>query len=71
MESTQQTVVVAAVVVLVTADVDADENSEGVMEKAAELVAGLAEIADECLNSTALIYLTPLARLCGRAHKTQ
>ena len=62
-KSNQQTVVVAAEVVLVTADVDADKDLEGVMEEAAEVVARLAEIAEECLTSTALIYPTPLARL--------
>ena len=38
-KSTQQTVVVAAEVVLVTADVYADENMKEVMVEAAEVVA--------------------------------
>ena len=63
MESTLQTVVGAAVVVLVTADVDADEDLEGLMEDALEVVAQVAEIAEECLTSTALISPTPLANL--------
>ena len=37
-ESTQQIVVAAAMVVLVTADVDADEDLEGVMEESAEVI---------------------------------
>ena len=39
---------VADEVVLVTADVDADEDMEGVMGEAAEVVAGVIEIAEEC-----------------------
>ena len=54
---------VAAKVILVTVDVDADEHMEGVMEEAAEVVAGVIEIAEECLTSTALISPTPLAHL--------
>ena len=54
---------VAADVVLVTADVDADKDMEGVMGEAAEVVAGVIEIAEECLTSTALISPTPLANL--------
>ena len=54
---------VAAEVILVTADVEADEDTEGVMGEAAELVAGVIEIAEECPTSTALISLTPLAHL--------
>ena len=54
---------VAAEVVLVTSEVDADKDMEGVMGEAAEVVAGLIEIAEECLTSTALIYPTPLAHL--------
>ena len=60
---TQQTVVVAVKVFLVTTDVDADEDMEGVMGVAAEVVTGVIEIAEECLTSTALIYPTPLAHL--------
>ena len=63
MESTWQTVVVAAVVVLVTADVDADEDLEGVMEETEEVVAGVADIVEKCLTSTALISPNPLAHL--------
>ena len=48
---------------LVTADVDADEDMEGVMEEAAEIVARVIKIAEECPTSTALIYPTPLAHL--------
>ena len=36
---------------------------EGVMGEAAEVVAGVREIAEECPTSTALIYPTPLAHL--------
>ena len=54
---------VAAEVVFVTTDVDADKDKEGVTEKAVEAVAGVIEIAEECLTSTALIYPTPLAHL--------
>ena len=54
---------VAAEVVLVTSEVDADKDMEGVMGEAAEVVAGLIEIAEECLTSTAFIYPTPLAHL--------
>ena len=61
--STQQTVVVAAEVVLVTVDVDAEEDMEGLMGEAAEVVAGVIEIAEEYPASTALIYRTPLAHL--------
>ena len=43
-KSNQQTVVVAAEVVLVTADVDADKDMEGVMGEAAEVVAGVIEV---------------------------
>ena len=63
MESTHQTVVAADVVVLVTSDADAEKNLEGVMEEAAELVSGVAEIAEECPTSTALISPTPLTHL--------
>ena len=62
-KSTQQTVVVAAEVVLVTVDVDADRDMKRVMEKAAEVVARVIDIAEECPTSTALIYPTPLAHL--------
>ena len=61
MESNQQIVVAAAMVVLVTADMDADEYLEEVMGEAAEVVAGVAAIAEQCPTSTALISLTPLA----------
>ena len=54
---------VAANVVLLTTDVDADEDMEVVMEEAAEVVAGVIEIAEECLTSMALISPTPLAHL--------
>ena len=54
---------VAAKVILVTADVDADEDMEGVMEEAADVVSGVAEIAEQCPTSTALISPTPLAHL--------
>ena len=54
---------VAADVVLVTADVDADKDMEGVMGEAAEVVAGVIEIAEECPTSTSLISPTPLANL--------
>ena len=54
---------VAAEVVLIIADVDADEDREGVMEEAVEVVSGVADIAEECLTSTALISLTPRAHL--------
>ena len=54
---------VAADVVLVTADVDADKDMEGVMGEAAEVVAGVIEISEECLSSMAFISLTPLAHL--------
>ena len=60
---TQQTVVVAAEVVLVTVDVDADEYMEGLMREAAEVVAGVIEIVEECPTSTALVSPTPLAHL--------
>ena len=54
---------VAAEVVLVTVDVDKYEDMEGVMEEAAEVVAVVIEIAEECPTSTALIYPTPLVHL--------
>ena len=54
---------VAAKVVLVTVDVEADEEMVGVMEEAAEVGAGVIEIAEECPTSTALISLTPLMHL--------
>ena len=54
---------VAAVVVLVTADVDAHKYFEVLMEEAAYVVDGVEEIAEECPTSTALIYPTPLAHL--------
>ena len=54
---------VAAEVVLVNADVDADEDMEGVMEEAAEVVAGVIEIAEEFLTPTALISPIPLEYL--------
>ena len=54
---------VAALIVLVTLDVDADEGLEGVMEEAADVVSGVAEIAEQCPTSTALISPTPLAHL--------
>ena len=54
---------VSAEVVLVTADVDNDEDMEGVMEEAAEDVAGVIEIAEECPKSKELISPTPLAHL--------
>ena len=60
-KSNQQTVVFAAEIVLVNADVEADEDMEGVMGDATEVVAGAIEIAEECLTSTPLIYPTPLA----------
>ena len=62
-------VVFAAVVILVTADVDVDvdvdvdKDLEGVVEEVAEVVAGVIEIAEECPNSTVLISPTPLAHL--------
>ena len=62
-KSTQQTVVVAVEVVLVTADVDADEDMEGLMGNTAEVVAGVIEIAEEFPTSTALISPTPLNNL--------
>ena len=81
-EFTQQIVVVAAVVILVAADVAAAKNMEEVVEEAAEEVAGVAEVAEECLTSTALISPTTLALLPtknglrsvqegGRSHVTQ
>ena len=48
---------------MVTTDVDADEDMEGVMGVAAEVVTGVIEIAEECLTSTALISPTPLAHV--------
>ena len=54
---------VAAEVVLVTADTDVNEDMEGVTEEAAEVVAGVIKIAEECLTSMALISPTPLAHL--------
>ena len=48
---------------MVTADVDTDEDMEGVTEEAVEVVARLIEIAEECPTSTALISLTPIAYL--------
>ena len=60
---TQKTVVVAAEVVLVTSDVDTDEDMEGVMGEASEVVARVIEIAEERLTLTALISPTPLAHL--------
>ena len=54
---------VAAEVFLVTVNVDPDEDMEGVMGEAAEVVAGVIEIAEECTTSTALISLNPLAHL--------
>ena len=54
---------VAAEDVLVTTDVDADGDMEGVMEEAAELVAGVIDISEEYSTSTALISPTPLAHL--------
>ena len=48
---------------LVIADVDADKDLEEVEEEAAELVAVVAEIVEECLTSTALTSPTPLAHL--------
>ena len=42
---------------------DADKDMEGVMEKAAEVVARVIEIAEERPTSTALISPTPLANL--------
>ena len=62
-KSSQQTVVVAAKVVLVTTDVDEDEDMEGVMGEAAEVVAGVIEIAEEFPTSAALISPTPLTHL--------
>ena len=53
---------VVAKVVLVTADMDTD-NTEGLMGEAAEVVAGVIEIEEECPTSTALISTTPLAHL--------
>ena len=46
---------------MVTADVD--EDMEGVMEEAAEVVDGVIEMAEECPTSAALISPTPLAHL--------
>ena len=63
MEFTQQTVVVAAVVIFLAADVDADKYLEEVMEEAAEEVARVGEVVEECQTSTALISPTPLTRL--------
>ena len=56
---------VAAKVVLVTADVevDVDKDMEGVMGESAEVVAGVIEITEECPTSTALISPNPLAHL--------
>ena len=54
---------VAAEVVLVTADVDADKDIEVVIEEAAEVVSRVIEIAYKCPTSTALISPTPLAHL--------
>ena len=54
---------VAAEVVLVTEDVDADKDMEVLMEEAAEVMAGVIEITEECPTSTALISPTPLAYL--------
>ena len=54
---------VAAKVVLLTTAVDADEDNEGVMGEATEVVSGVIDIAEECLTSTALISPTPLAHL--------
>ena len=62
-KSTQQTVVVAAEIVLLTVDVDADKDMEGVMGEDVEVVARVIEIAEECPTSTALISPTPLAHL--------
>ena len=62
-KSSQQTVVVAAKVVLVTTDVDEDEDMEGVMGEALEVVAGVIEILEECPTSMSLISPTPLAHL--------
>ena len=44
---TLQTVVVAAVVVFVATDVDADDDLEEVTEKTAEEVTGVAEVPEE------------------------
>ena len=54
---------VAAEVVLVTTDVDADKDMERVMEESAEVVSRVIEIAEEYPTSTALISLTPLSHL--------
>ena len=54
---------VATKVFLVTADVDADEDKERVVEESAEVLAGVIEIAEECPTSTALISPTPLTYL--------
>ena len=45
---------------------DADEDMEGLIEEAAEVLAGVIDIAEECPTSTALISLTPLANLPTR-----
>ena len=60
-KSTQQKVVVADEVVLVTVDMDVYKDMEGVMGEAAEVVARVIEIAEECTTSTTLISPTPLA----------
>ena len=54
---------VATEVVLVTSDVDAEEDMEGLMGETAEVVAGVIDIAEGCPTSTALISLSPLAHL--------
>ena len=62
-KSTQQTVVVADEVVLVTVDVDTDKDMKGAIKEDVEVVAVVIEIAEECPTSTALISPTPLAHL--------
>ena len=54
---------VAAKVVFVTMDEEADKDMEGVMEEAVEVVVGVIEIAEECQTSTALKSTTPIAHL--------
>ena len=54
---------VATEVVLVTSDMDGEKDVEVVTVESAEVVAGVIEIAEECLTSTALISPTPLVHL--------
>ena len=54
---------VAAEDFLITADVDTDEDMESVLEEAAEVLARVIQIAEECTTSMSLISPTPLAHL--------